>query len=114
LGVLNFTEFSGTIGSRLQVNNRKNPMRINIDKLESEKLLSDVDSSVQDKIIGGISVSASVDVSSNTDRALAIGGADVVIFGSKPFGSISVATVAGEKDGLSFSASSSFAFSTSG
>jgi hypothetical protein len=89
-------------------------MRINIDKLESEKLLSDVDSSLQDKIIGGISVSASVDVTANTDRALAIGGSEVVIFGSRPFGSLSVSAIAGEKDGLSFAASSSFAFSTSG
>lgn len=89
-------------------------MRINIDKLQSQKLLSEVDRTVVDKIIGGDSIAASVNVIAYTSNAKAQASAGVFAFDPQPFGRLEVGAETREENGSIFSKSSSFAFSTSG
>ncbi len=81
-------------------------MKITIDNLQNQNLLSEVDSSRGNRVVGGDSIDASVDIFATSGNSSARGAAKVVGFGSNLFGNVAVT---GET-GNGFSRSSSFAF----
>lgn len=89
-------------------------MKIAIDKLNSQKLLSEIDTCVAEKIIGGASIKASVLASASDDGAEAEAGGRVFAFGSNPLGAFSVSVKVGGDEVFKFSSSKSSASITIG
>jgi hypothetical protein len=81
-------------------------MKITIDNLQNQDLLSEVDSFNGNRVVGGDSIDASVDIFATSDNASARATAKVVGFGSNLFGNVA----ATGKTGNGFSRSSSLAF----
>ena len=89
-------------------------MKITIDSIVPEGLLSSVESSVGEQIIGGDLINARVSASASSNGASALGSARVFAFGSNLFGNFEVTLETGQQGSSNFARSSSFSFAQSG